>query len=64
MQALTLLDQCVGALQDKEPRRQLAELHTALQTGDRRTVAPPAISQRIARLNHAILKEGDQDGQL
>lgn len=63
-QALSLLDQCVGALQDKEPRRQLAELHTALQTGDRLTMAPPAISQRIALLNHAILKERDQDGQL
>ena len=63
-QALALLDHCVGALQDKEPRRQLAELYTALQTGDRQTVTPPAISQRIALLNHAILKEGDQDGQL
>ena len=33
--ALTLLDQCVGAMRDNEPRRQLAELHTALATGDR-----------------------------
>lgn len=64
VQALSLLDQCVGALQDKEPRRQLAELYTALQTGDRRTIVPSAISQRIALLNHAILKESDQDGQL
>ena len=63
-QALALLDQCVRALQDREPRRQLAELFTALQTGDRSALAPPAISQRIALLNHAILKEVDQNGQL
>ena len=39
--ALALLDQCVGALRDKEPRRQLAELYTALATGDRISVVAP-----------------------
>ena len=59
-EALTLLNQCVEALQDEEPRRQLAELHTALQTGDRLSVAAPPIAEAVARLNHAILKERDR----
>src|SRR6266700_261272 len=37
-EALPLLEQCVGALRDKEPRRRLAELYTALSTGDRLSV--------------------------
>jgi tetratricopeptide (TPR) repeat protein len=61
--ALALLDQCVGTLQDEEPRRQLAELYTALQTGDRVTVAAPIIKPQVARLNHAILKARNQDTQ-
>jgi tetratricopeptide (TPR) repeat protein len=60
-EALTLLDQCVGALRDKGPRRQLAELYTALESGDRLSVAPPAARQQVARLNDAILQESDRD---
>ena len=60
-QALPLLDQCVGALRDKEPRRQLAELYTALVTGDRASVVAPGVRQQIARLNDAILAESDKD---
>lgn len=60
-EAVGLLDQCVGALRDKDPRRQLAELHTALVTGDRLAVAAPRIKQQIARLNDAILAESDRD---
>lgn len=63
-EALPLLDQCVGALRDKEPRRQLAELYTALETADRRTVVPPATRQQVTRLNDAILQEGDKDPQV
>ena len=37
-QALSQLDACVAALRDKDPRRHLAELFTALQTGDRQSV--------------------------
>ena len=59
-EALPLLDRCVGALRDKEPRRQLAELYTALVTGDRATVAP-GVRQQAARLNDAILAESDKD---
>ncbi len=62
-EALTLLDQCVGALRDKEPRRQLAELYTALGTGDRLSVVAPATRQQVARLNDAILEESDNDAQ-
>jgi tetratricopeptide (TPR) repeat protein len=60
-EALALLDQCVGTLQDEEPRRELRELYTALQTGDRLSVAAPAIKQQVARLNLAILQERDRD---
>jgi tetratricopeptide (TPR) repeat protein len=60
-EALPLLDRCVGALRDKEPRRQLAELHTALVTGDRVTVVAPGVRQQVARLNDAILAERDKD---
>jgi tetratricopeptide (TPR) repeat protein len=60
--ALPMLDQCVGAVRDKEPRRQLAELFTALGTGDRSPVAPNA-RQQVARLNDAILQESDKDPQ-
>jgi tetratricopeptide (TPR) repeat protein len=60
-EALPLLDQCVGAVRDKEPRRQLAELYTALVTGDRLSVVPPGVRQQIARLNDAILAESDKD---
>ena len=60
-EALPLLDQCVGAVRDKEPRRQLAELYAALVTGDRLSVVPPAVRQQIARLNDAILTERDKD---
>ena len=59
-EALPLLDRCVGALRDKEPRRQLAELYTALVTGDRATVAS-GVRQQVARLNDAILAESDKD---
>ncbi|MEP7308685.1 MAG: tetratricopeptide repeat protein [Acidobacteriota bacterium] len=59
--ALTLLDQCVGALQDREPRRQLAELHTALTTGDRLSVVAPGDRQQVARLNDAMLQKRDND---
>lgn len=61
-EALTLLDQCVGAMRDKEPRRHLAEVYTALGTGDRNIVAPAA-RQQVARLNDAILLESDKDPQ-
>jgi tetratricopeptide (TPR) repeat protein len=59
--ALPMLDRCVGALRDKEPRRQLAELYTALVTGDRLNVVPSGTRQQVARLNDAILKESDKD---
>lgn len=59
--ALVLLDQCVAALRDKEPRRKLAELHTALVTGDRASVVAPAARQHVARLNDAILQDSDRD---
>jgi len=62
-EALTLLDQCVGALRDKEPRRQLAELYTALSTGDRSSVVAPGARQQVARLNTAILDQSDKDPQ-
>lgn len=62
-EALPLLDQCVGALRDKEPRRQLAELYTALDTGDRLSVVAPGARQQVARLNDAILQESDKDAQ-
>ena len=58
---LPLLDQCVGALRDNEPRRQLAELYTALATGDRTSVVAPAARPQIARLNDAILQDRDND---
>lgn len=60
-EALPLLDLCVGALRDKEPRRQLAEVYTALVTGDRLSVVAPAVRQQVARLNHAILANSDKD---
>lgn len=60
-EALTLLDRCVGAVRDKEPRRQLAELYSALVTGDRASVAAPAVKAQVARLNEAILSESDKD---
>jgi tetratricopeptide (TPR) repeat protein len=61
--ALTLLDECVGALRDKEPRRQLAELYTALATGDRISVAAPSTRLQVTRLNDAILQDRDNDPQ-
>ncbi|HTM26625.1 MAG TPA: hypothetical protein VL225_15620 [Vicinamibacterales bacterium] len=60
-EALALLDQCVGAVRDKDARRQLAELQTALTTGDRATIVAPGDRQRIARLNDAVLLDGDKD---
>jgi tetratricopeptide (TPR) repeat protein len=60
-EALPLLDRCVGALREKEPRRQLAELHTALVTGDRVSLVAPGVRQQVARLNDAILAESDKD---
>jgi tetratricopeptide (TPR) repeat protein len=60
-EALPLLDRCVGALRDNEPRRQLAELYTALVTGDRVTVVAPGVRQQVARLNDAILAQSDKD---
>lgn len=60
-EALALLDQCVAALRDKEPRRKLAELHTALVTGDRASVVAQSATQQVARLNDAILQESDRD---
>ena len=60
-EALPLLAQCVGAVRDKEPRRQLAELYTALVTGDRLNVAPPGIRPQVARLNDAMLAQTDKD---
>jgi tetratricopeptide (TPR) repeat protein len=62
-EALMLLDQCVGALRDKEPRRQLAELYTALDTGDRASVVAPGARLQVARLNDAILQDSDKDTQ-
>jgi tetratricopeptide (TPR) repeat protein len=62
-ESLTLLEQCVGALRDKEPRRQLAELYTALATGDRLSIVAPAARQQVARLNDAILQERDREPQ-
>lgn len=60
-EALALLEQCVAALRDKEPRRKLAEVHTALVTGDRTSVVAPGGRQQIARLNDAIVQERDSD---
>jgi len=60
-EALPLLEQCVGALRDKEPRRRLAELYTALSTGDRLSVVSPGARQEVARLNDAVLKDRDKD---
>jgi tetratricopeptide (TPR) repeat protein len=54
-EALSRLDQCIGAMRDPEPRRQLAELYTALVTGDRTSVAAPGIKPQVSRLNDAIL---------
>ena len=62
-EALALLDLCVGALREKEPRRRLAELYTALGTGDRSSVVAPAARLQVARLNDAILQESDRDPQ-
>jgi tetratricopeptide (TPR) repeat protein len=62
-EALALLDQCVAALRDKDPRRQLAELYTALGTGDRLSVVAPGARQQVARLNDAILQQRDKDVQ-
>jgi len=59
-EALTQLDQCVSALREKDPRRRLAELLTALETGDRHVVAP-ALKQQVASLNDAILLASDKD---
>ena len=63
-EALSRLDQCIGAMRDPEPRRQLAELYTALVTGDRASVAAPGMKPQVSRLNDAILKEGDKDAQV
>jgi thioredoxin-like negative regulator of GroEL len=60
-EALPLLEDCIGAVRDKESRRQLAELYTALSTGDRRSVVAPDARQRVARLNDAVLRERDKD---
>ena len=62
-EALTLLDQCVAALREKAPRRHLAELYTALGTGDRLSVVAPGVREQVARLNDAILQESDKDVQ-
>jgi tetratricopeptide (TPR) repeat protein len=59
--ALPLLEDCIGALRDKEPRRQLAEVFTALTTGDRQSIVPPGARQQVARLNDAILQDRDKD---
>ena len=60
-ESLTLLEQCVGALREREPRRRLAELYTALGTGDRLTVVAPVARQQVARLNDAILQDSDRE---
>ncbi|MEO6237954.1 MAG: tetratricopeptide repeat protein, partial [Vicinamibacterales bacterium] len=62
-EALTLLDSCVRAVRDKDARRRLAELSTALITGDRLSIVAPDARQQVARLNDAILQESDRDGQ-
>lgn len=61
--SLALLDQCVGAMRDKDSRRRLAELFTALLTGDRASTVAPGARPQVARLNDAILLERDQDVQ-
>ncbi len=61
--ALALLDQCVGAMHDKDPRRRLAELFTALVTGNRSSAVAPGARPQLARLNDAILFERDHDVQ-
>jgi tetratricopeptide (TPR) repeat protein len=60
-EALPLLGQCVEALRDKDQRRQLAELHTALVTGDRQSIVPSGSRQQVARLNDTILQESDKE---
>jgi hypothetical protein len=45
-EALALLNECVGAMRDKDTRRQMGELATALGTGDRLSVVSPAARQR------------------
>ena len=60
-EALALLNECVGAMRDKDTRRQMGELATALGTGDRLSVVSPAARQQVARLNDAILHDvGDE----
>ena len=45
----------------RNTKRQLAELYTALETGDRVTVVPSSNRQRVARLNDAILEASNKD---
>ena len=61
--AVTLLNQCVDAMRDKDARRRLAELSSSLTTGDRRSGAPAAARPQIARLNDLILKNRDADDE-
>ena len=60
-EALALLNECVGAMRDKDTRRQMGELATALGTGDRLSVVSPAARQQVARLNDAILHDVGDD---
>ena len=58
--ALLLLNQCVGAMQDQEVRRQLAELYTALATGEKPGTVALAMRGKLQQLNAAILQSGDK----
>ena len=60
-EALALLNECVGAMRDKDTRRQMGELATALGTGDCLSVVSPAARQQVARLNDAILHDVGDD---
>ena len=60
-EALALLNECVAAMRDKDTRRQMGELATALGTGDRLSVVSPAARQQVARLNDAILHDVGDD---
>jgi tetratricopeptide (TPR) repeat protein len=60
-EALALLDDCVTAVRDKDARRHLAELFTALGTGDRLTIVPLSGRPQVVKLNDAILREANEE---
>jgi tetratricopeptide (TPR) repeat protein len=59
-EALTILEQCVASVQDKDLQRQTAELYTALGTANQPSVVTPRVKQQLAQLNDVILRESDK----